>query len=209
MKETTTSRPPLPKLRTERLILKVVDPKRDAEDVFEWHQNADTLKWTGQPLRKHVSETLAALTVRAEEPDTVTYVMLLPHAPTASHPARLKCIGLVMGNRDDPEIGYTMNPLFHGRGYMTEALQAFLPSHFGFVPKSFDYLLALTDVEHKKSHAVLGRMGFQRGSTIPDEYHSIVLGCDRPSVCWYLPRPGREVPEWVLKGQPEPGNVRQ
>ncbi|KAF4554765.1 Hypothetical protein D9617_3g018330 [Elsinoe fawcettii] len=197
-------RPPIPDLRTERLLLRFIDPERDARDVFEWHQSADTLKWTGQPLRTHVSETFDALTVRAKEPDTVTYAMLLPQSPTSDHPAPLKCIGLVMGNRDDNEIGYTMSPAFHGKGYMTEALNAFIPSHWSFLPEKYDWMLALTDEEHKKSHAVLGRMGFQRGHTIPNEYRSIVLDCDRPSVCWYLPRPGKEVPAWVLKGEPDP-----
>lgn len=123
-----------------------------------------------------------------------------------------------MGTKTWPELGYTFHPAFHGKGFATEALEAYVPElwrhmpaakgrtkwHAGqerpegeAEPEGFDYALAICDVENVPSIKVCEKVGFVRGHVLKDEYESPQLGM-RDSVPLFLPRPGTELPmEWL------------
>jgi len=61
------------------------------------------------------------------------------------------------------EIGFTLAPAFHGRGYATEAVARLLGYAFGSLAK--ERALAITDARNTTSIAVLGRLGFTRDMT--------------------------------------------
>jgi RimJ/RimL family protein N-acetyltransferase len=61
------------------------------------------------------------------------------------------------------EIGFTLAPAFHGRGYATEAVARLLDYVFG--PLAKDRAIAITDVRNLASIAVLKRLGFVRDTT--------------------------------------------
>ena len=58
------------------------------------------------------------------------------------------------------EIGFTLAPAFHGRGYATEAVACLVDYAFGSLAK--DRAIAITDVRNAASIAVLERLGFRR-----------------------------------------------
>lgn len=59
------------------------------------------------------------------------------------------------------EIGYELNPLYWGRGYATEALQAMLDHCFSHdLPFRINRVAATTNLDSQKSMSLLGRLGF-------------------------------------------------
>jgi RimJ/RimL family protein N-acetyltransferase len=61
------------------------------------------------------------------------------------------------------EIGFTLAPAHHGRGYATEAVGCLLDYAFGRLAK--ERAIAITDVRNTASIAVLERLGFVRDPT--------------------------------------------
>jgi RimJ/RimL family protein N-acetyltransferase len=61
------------------------------------------------------------------------------------------------------EIGFTLAPAHHGRGYATEAVGCLLDYAFGGLAKRC--AIAITDVRNTASIAVLERLGFVRSPT--------------------------------------------
>ncbi len=64
------------------------------------------------------------------------------------------------GNPREVEIGVTLAPSFHGRGYATEAVGRLLDYVFG--PLAKERAMAITDERNTASIAVLERLGFVR-----------------------------------------------
>ena len=60
----------------------------------------------------------------------------------------------------DVEIGFTLAPAHHGRGYATEAVACLLDYTFDRLGKSC--VVAVTDIRNKASVVVLERLGFRR-----------------------------------------------
>src|SRR5262245_3666652 len=58
------------------------------------------------------------------------------------------------------EIGFTLAPAHHGKGYATEAVACLLDYAFG--PLSKERAIAITDVRNAASITVLERLGFER-----------------------------------------------
>ncbi len=58
------------------------------------------------------------------------------------------------------EIGFTLAPSFHGRGYATEAVACLLD--YVFDPLAKERAMAITDIRNTASIAVLERLGFVR-----------------------------------------------
>ncbi|PSK56850.1 D-amino-acid oxidase [Elsinoe australis] len=200
--DTPESNKPVRELHTERMIIRAIDPDQDAEDIHEWYSLAEPMKFTTQGPKKDVSETRAMLAKRNSLPHCLLYAMTIPH-PDPSKKDQRKVIGRV-GSKSFPEIGYSMNPVFQHKGYMTEALTAFVPELFNVMPTAekggFDHAIAMTDVEHAASMAVLVRCGFAKGRVIPGEYTSPQLGV-RDAQTWYVARPGTELPKGLLEGE--------
>ncbi|KAF2218370.1 acyl-CoA N-acyltransferase [Elsinoe ampelina] len=191
-------------IKTERLILRAINPYEDAEDVHEWYTYADALKFTTRSPRASLAETTTLLHQRNTSP--IMYALTIPRPPSVSPPStsppsRRKVIGL-LGCKHFPEIGYSLNPAYQGQGYMTEALLAFLPVLFEAMPTAeqggWDRALALVDEEHVASQRLLERTGWERGGRLEGEYFSPVLGERRNAVEFWYSRP-------EVKGQREEG----
>ncbi|PNS17534.1 hypothetical protein CAC42_8077 [Sphaceloma murrayae] len=191
-------------LHTERLILRAIDPEADNEDIHEWYSMPEPMKYTTQHPRTDPSETLAFIKHRCSATHSLMYAITIP-SPTPSPSRARKVIG-ILGAKAFPEIGYSMNPRFHHKGYMTEAVRAFIPELFHVMPSAdeggFDYVNAYADREHVASMGVLARCGFQRGQVIKGEYTSSQLGL-RDVVGWYVARPGTELDPKLLEGWKE------
>jgi RimJ/RimL family protein N-acetyltransferase len=65
------------------------------------------------------------------------------------------------------EIGFTLAPAFHGRGYATEAVACLLDYVFG--PLAKERAVGITDGRNTPSIAVLERLGFERDPTAREQ----------------------------------------
>jgi RimJ/RimL family protein N-acetyltransferase len=68
--------------------------------------------------------------------------------------------GFARREMEEVELGYLFARESWGKGYATEAARACLK--YGFDKIGFTKLIALTDVDHEKSHRVLEKIGFTR-----------------------------------------------
>ena len=122
----------IPILETERLILRRM-LKTDADDMFEYARRSDTtryLTWNPHPDRKYSYQYLVYLQQKYKQGEFHDWAVVLRDSG--------KMIGTCGFTRfdftnDSAEVGYVINPDFHGNGYATEALRRVM--RFGF-----DYL---------------------------------------------------------------------
>jgi RimJ/RimL family protein N-acetyltransferase len=110
-------------------------------------------------------------------------IELLPTPSSTSTSPRV--IGLIGAVRA-PEIGYMLNYTYWGKGYATEALQAFLPLFFGHYQEA-EYAEALTDPELASSRNVLRKAGFVVVEERKGDFENPVLGV-RDTVVWRIGR---------------------
>ncbi|KAF2157898.1 acyl-CoA N-acyltransferase [Myriangium duriaei CBS 260.36] len=208
-------------LQTERLLLRAMDPEGDAEDILDWYHLESTAQYTTHAPLTTLAEVRSFLTQRfTNDATALNYAVTLPLSTSGTGKSH-RVIG-VIGCRHWPELGYTFHPAFHGKGYATEAVRAFVAELFHVMPaakrpamhymsvdsakmtgetgeEGFDYALGFCDSENVASQRVLERVGFSKGDVIPEEYESKLLGM-RDSVPMFLARPGTEVPrEWLQK----------
>jgi [ribosomal protein S5]-alanine N-acetyltransferase len=125
---------------------------------------------------------------------------------------KLKMIGII-GIVREQEIGYKLHPEFWGRGFMSEALKAFIefffknPSTYLSSPlliyhrkqrvlilclgnEKYDRLLAAADPENGGSMRVLEKAGFVKGEYKVGFYERGSLGGKKSDMqCFYLQRP--------------------
>ncbi|KAF4548953.1 Hypothetical protein D9617_24g016670 [Elsinoe fawcettii] len=141
------------------------------------------------------STTITFLQARKARPTFLMYAITLPLPNPSPSGKTHKVIGL-LGAKAFPEIGYSLSPHYQGKGYMTEALRAFLPEMFAAMPTKaqggWDEVLALVDTDHRASMRLLERTGFKPGEVTKGEYFSKVLGERRDGKAFRLARPGTE-----------------
>jgi ribosomal-protein-alanine N-acetyltransferase len=68
------------------------------------------------------------------------------------------CLWNFSENRKEAEIGYDLNPEYHGKGIMSEAMKAVL--NYGFDTRGFEKIEAFTHANNEKSKQLLLKHGF-------------------------------------------------
>ncbi|MBP3375334.1 MAG: GNAT family N-acetyltransferase [Clostridia bacterium] len=119
----------IPVLTTERVILRKITID-DVEDMFEYSKEADVteyLTWSPHPDRSYTLEYVNYLQSRYRSGDFYDWGVVLRESG--------KMIGTCGFTRFDyannsAEIGYVLNPAFHGLGIATEVAQRVI--EFGF-----------------------------------------------------------------------------
>ena len=119
----------MPTLRTERLILRPMSTE-DTNDMFEYARGEEVtryLLWSPHPSAAYTQDYLQYIESRYRLGDFYDWSVLLADSG--------KMIGTCGFTRIDPanrlgEIGYVLNPAYHGCGYGTEAAKKVL--QFGF-----------------------------------------------------------------------------
>ena len=110
----------MPILETERLLLRPMQ-KDDADDMYAYASRADVteyLLWSPHPCRGYTEDYLCYISSRYKLGDFYDWAVVEKESG--------KMIGTCGFTRFDPphnkaEIGYVLNPDYHGRGYATEA----------------------------------------------------------------------------------------
>ena len=158
---------PFPILKTNRLILnQLVDD--DAAQYFRMRSDPRVRKYMDKAPDKDVSAALKKIreieTNRVENKG-INWVL------------RLKDTNEFMGDlgmwRFDcahhrAELGYSLLPEFHGKGYMTEALNAILD--FAFEEVKVHSLEANTHPDNASSMALLKKVGFREEAYFTENY---------------------------------------
>lgn len=75
--------------------------------------------------------------------------------------------GFARREMDEVELGYLFDRQFWGKGFGTEAAGACL--RYGYEKIGFETIIALTDLDHKKSQNVLKKIGFRERGIIKTE----------------------------------------
>ena len=119
----------IPTLRTERLTLRKMLPS-DAADMYSYASRSDVteyLLWSPHPSQKYTADYLKYIRSRYAVGDFYDWAVVENESG--------RMIGTCGFTRFDlphngGEIGYVLNPEFHGKGYATEAAERVI--RFGF-----------------------------------------------------------------------------
>ncbi len=158
---------PFPILETERLVLNQL-VEEDAEVYFRMRTNPRIRQY----MDKDPDENVAASLKKIQEIEgtrlenkAINWVLRLKESN--------EFIGDLGMWRFDiahhrAEIGYSMFPAFHGKGYMTEALNRMLD--FAFQDIKLHSLEANTHPDNESSMALLKRVGFRQEAYFTENY---------------------------------------
>ena len=150
-------------IETERLLLRPLDPDKDVEDIFAYQSRPDVCRYIPyEPrTREQIAERLADTDRTRSTLDKDGQVMSLA--------VELRETGRVIGDvvliyssaeHQCAEIGYVLNPEYHGNGYMTEACHALLALAFDGL--KVRRVTARIDDRNEASAAVLRRLGMRQ-----------------------------------------------
>lgn len=146
----------IPDMKTERLILRKI-LVRDTDDMFEYARRADVtryLAWSPHPSRNYTKEYLEYIATRYAAGEF--YDWAVTEAKTG------KMIGTCGFTKFDyssnsAEVGYVLNPVFWGRGYAHESLEAVL--EFGFTNLKLNRIEARHMEGNYASRRVMDKVG--------------------------------------------------
>jgi ribosomal-protein-alanine N-acetyltransferase len=146
----------LPKLETERLILRKLNPG-DAADVFEYASDPEVTRYLLWDTHKAISDSMSFI--------SAALARYQAGAP-APWGIALKSEGKIIGTCDyiayrethgRAEIGYALSRRYWGRGIMTEAVRKVIG--YGFRVKGLNRIQAVCDVPNIGSARVLEKAG--------------------------------------------------
>ena len=148
---------PPEQIETERLILR--KPRMDdAPAVFSgWVQDLEVTRFLTWRPHENIGQTESMLerAITAWDGDArFPYMITLKAGSNVIGMIELR----IEGHR--AELGYVMNKLFQGRGYMTEAARAII--HWAFQQPNIYRIYATTSVDNIASQHVMEKLGMLR-----------------------------------------------
>lgn len=145
------------KLETERLALKEIH-ENHAEDILKIRSNEVVNRFVKRNSPKNNYDALQfILTIKERTRNNQTFYWGIS---LKDHPNLIGtiCLWNFSEDRKTAEVGYEMLPDYHGKGLMSEALQAVL--NYGFNELSLQEILAFTNRFNENSKKLLLRHGF-------------------------------------------------
>ncbi|SDD91452.1 ribosomal-protein-alanine N-acetyltransferase [Mucilaginibacter pineti] len=158
---------PFPVLTTERLVLRRFSAD-DAADFFEVRSNEAVMQYIARPLAKTLEDALALLKVID---DLLTSNNGITWCISLKNDSRfIGSIGFWRIEKENhrAEIGYLLNPAYHGRDIMQEALDVVL--NFGFEIIGLHSVAAKVDPHNFASIKLLERNNFVREGYFKENY---------------------------------------
>jgi len=158
MKKLVLAFPSFPILETERFILRQINEK-DTDEMFELRSNLEVMKYIPRPLAETKNDALNHINMLLEN-----YQKGEIFCWAITEKSKDILIGNVVFIRIQREnfrgeIGYILNPKYHGKGIMQEVVNKIVA--FGFKTIGFHTIFAITDPENMGSRKVLEKCGFQ------------------------------------------------
>lgn len=154
---------PFPELTTERLLLRRLT-LADAPAVQHLRSNEDVMQYINRPLTKTIEDAekwISVILEALEKNEGITWCICLREAPLEG----VGSIGLWRIEKENyrAEIGYMLQPRLHGKGLISEAIQAVLD--YGFRVMKLHSVEGQIDPRNTASAAVLKKAGF-----VPEGY---------------------------------------
>ncbi len=156
----------IPTLRTERLVLRKMKVS-DAPDMYEYSRLPEVTKyltWRPHQSLSYTEDYLRYISTRYATGDFYDWAVTLDG----------KMIGTCGFTRFDlqnnsAEIGYVLNPAYHGQGYATEAAREVM--RFGFNVLRLHRIEARHMLGNNASHRVMQKLGMTEEGTFKDSYY--------------------------------------
>ena len=146
----------LPTMETERLYMRRLFPS-DALDMFEYASLGSVteyLLWSEHPNVQYTREYLEYLDSRYAVGDFYDWALVLKKSGKMIGTCGFTSIDLV---NNSAEIGYVLNPAFHGIGIAPEAARAVVS--FGFSTLELSRISAVCMKENERSLRVMKKVG--------------------------------------------------
>ena len=150
---------PFPEIQTERLILRKLNLDDD-ENIFEMRSNPEVMKYIPRPLAVTIDDAIAhiELTIKmSDHNEGINWAM-----QEKSSNKVIGSIGIFRISKENyrGEVGYILNPRWHGKGLMQEAIQAVIS--FGFKEMKLHSIEAVIAPENLASAKLLEKNNFRR-----------------------------------------------
>lgn len=157
-----------PILTTENLILREVVEK-DVDEIFFLRSDKEIMKYIPRVPAKTKQDALDHIEVlrkAKENQEGINWAITKRGDDTL-----IGIIGLFRINKGDfrAEIGYILNPRFHGKGIIKEALEKVM--EFGFEQINFHTITAIIDPNNKASEKVLQRANFVKEAHFREDFY--------------------------------------
>ncbi len=166
----------IPTLATERLTLRAMSP-RDADDMFEYARREDVteyLRWSPHPSRSYTADYLRYIRSRYSLGEFYDWAVTETKSGKMIGTCGFTCFDLP---NNSAEIGYVLNPDYHGQGYGTEAAERVV--RFGFQELGLHRIEARFMRENTASLHVMEKLGMslegyrRDGMLIKKKYRTI------------------------------------
>ncbi len=153
-------------IETNRLQLRPVN-KLDVESIFEIRSNPRTMHFIPRPMTQNLDDAMDVINQIEEGIATKTkinWAITMKKNTTQL----IGVIGYVSINPNNhrAEIGYVLNEKFHGKGIMTEAVNAVVD--FGFKEFNFHSIEAVINPKNQPSINVVTQCGFTKDALFKD-----------------------------------------
>lgn len=148
---------PFPFLNTKRLYLRKILPS-DAVRVHYFRSDKEINKFIKRPEPQTFEMTVAhieRITADIRTSKSITWGIMLQDSPTLIGSI---CLWNFSEDRHTAEVGYDLDPKFHGKGFMSEALKEAI--EFGLNREGFKTIKAYTDYRNTPSKKLLKQHGF-------------------------------------------------
>ena len=156
-----------PIIETKRLVLRELKAS-DAKDMFEYAQLPEIgpmAGWEPHPTIAHTKSVIQMYHEKKRFGQLGVFAVILKENRNMIGTVELH--SYIKGFK--AELGYTLNPLYRGYGYATEASIAML--HYGFIDLGLRRIEAATYVTNEKSIHVLDRLKFRLEGMKKDGYY--------------------------------------
>lgn len=159
---------PFPTLETERLILREVT-HADVKEVFYFRSDKEIMKYIPRPLaqtEKDALDHIDKMQEAVQNKDGINWGITLKGDDRI-----LGIAGLYRINKAcfRAEIGYLLDPKFHGKGIISETVQKIV--QYGFESCNFHTITAIIDPANHASEKVLQRANFQKEAHFKEDFY--------------------------------------
>ncbi|WP_372745975.1 GNAT family N-acetyltransferase [Lutibacter sp.] len=164
---------PFPELESDRLVLRRIDIS-DSDVILFLRSDKTVTKYIKRPENRKIKNVADALNFinqlkkNLEINKSIAWGIALKKSPAIIGTI---CLWNFSIDNSIAEVGYDLDPKYHGNGFMDESLKAII--NFGFNKLKLCKIEAFTHYENEKSIKLLMRNGFQFKQGRRDEENSL------------------------------------
>lgn len=153
-------------IATERLLLRPIT-EYDSQNIFEIRSNIEINRFVNRNSPKNSFEALDfILNIKKKEANKEILFFGISEKENPKFIGTV-CLWKFSEDRKKAELGYELLPQFHGKGIMSEAVDAILV--FGFNDLNLNQIDAFTNGKNENSQKLLTKKGFVFNSNRKDE----------------------------------------